>query len=337
MRTNVNSAPRGALAKKLLLAGVSALAATVSAAPAAAAGTPAGTIINNVATATYETPGGVEDEVTSNTVTLTVDELLDVAVASADPGDVATTPGATGQVLRFTITNAGNGSEAFRLTARGNDGSDDFDPAITSIVIDSNDNGAYDAGIDTAYVADSNDPVLAPDTSLAVFILSSIPADAADGARGRADLAAAARTGSGTPGTSFAGAGQGGGNAVVGATGADAEDDGTYLVSRATVSFVKSASVADAFGGVTKVPGSTITYTLAATISGSGSLANVRVVDSIPAGTSYKPGSLSLGGAALTDAADGDAGNFTGSGIAVALGNVAAGSSRTITFQVKID
>jgi len=333
----VNDAPHGACAGKALLAGVSALALGALATPAAAAGTPAGTVINNTATATYELPGGVEDETVSNTVSLTVDELLDVAVASADPGDVTTNPGATNQVLRFTITNAGNGSEAFALTARGTGGGDDFDPAVTSIVIDSNGNGAYDAGIDTVYVANSNDPVLAPDASLAIFILSSIPAGAADGARGRAVLAAVAKTGSGTPGTSFAGAGQGGGNAVVGATGADAEDDGYYAVSRAGVSFVKSASVADAFGGVTQVPGSTITYTLTATVNGSGSLANLRVADPIPAGTSYKPGSLALQGTALTDAADSDAGAFTGSGIAVALGNLAAGSSRTITFQVKID
>lgn len=337
MRMIANFAPHGACAGKALLASASALAFGTLASPAGAAGTPAGTVIDNVATATYEMPGGVEDEVTSNIVSLKVDELIDVTVASADPGDVSTTPGATGEVLRFTLTNAGNGSEGFALTARGANGGDDFDPTVTSIVLDSNGNGAYDAGIDTVYVANSNDPVLAPDASIAIFILSSIPAGAADGARGRADLLAVARTGSGTPGTSFAGAGQGGGNAVVGATGADAEDDGYYAVSRANLTFVKTAAAADAFGGVTKVPGSTITFTLTATVDGSGSLANVRVTDSIPPGTSYKPGSLALGGAALTDAADSDAGAFTGSGIDIALGNIAAGSSRTITFQVKID
>jgi len=150
-------------------------------------------------------------------------------------------------------------------------------------------------------------------------------------------LTATATTGSGSPGTSFAGAGQGGGDGVVGATGASAEDDGHYAVSRATVSFVKSASVADVFGGTTKVPGSTITYTLTATVTGSGNLANLRVADPIPAGTSYKSGSIALDGAALTDVADADAGAFTGSGIAVGLGTVAAGATRTITFQVKID
>jgi len=95
--------------------GVLAAAAASLAGPAFAAGTVAGTSIDNVATATYELPGGGEDSVTSNIVSLKVDELLDVAVASAEPGHVAASPGATGQVLRFAVTNAGNGGESFTL------------------------------------------------------------------------------------------------------------------------------------------------------------------------------------------------------------------------------
>src|SRR5205085_4938860 len=143
----------------------------------------------------------------------TVDELLDVTVASAESGDVSAVPGATGQLLRFTLTNAGNGDEAFTLTTNAAAGGDDFDPTATSIVLDTNGNGGYDAGTDTVYVAGSNDPVLAPDQSIAIFVISSIPASALNGNRGQVDLSAVAKTGSGTPGTSFAGAGQGGGNA----------------------------------------------------------------------------------------------------------------------------
>ena len=144
-------------------------------------------------------------------------------------------------MLTFRVTNAGNGSENFVLTARDNVGGDDFDPTATSIVLDSNGNGVYDPGIDTVYVAGANNPVLAPDASVLVFVLSSIPAGAGNGQRGRVDLVAVAATGSGAPGTTFAGQGQGGGDAVVGATGADAEDDGYYAVAAATVAFVKSA------------------------------------------------------------------------------------------------
>jgi uncharacterized repeat protein (TIGR01451 family) len=308
-----------------------------AAAPALAAHTPAGTVINNGATATYDLPGGGQDTINSNIVSLTVDELLDVGVAWTDGGDVAAAPGATGRVLTYRVTNAGNGSEAFHLNARDNAGGDDFDPTATSIVLDANANGVYDPGLDTVYVPGGNDPVLAPDGSAVVFVLSSIPAGAANGQRGRIDLVAVAATGSGAPGTSFAGKGQGGGDAVVGATGADAEDDGYYAVAAASATFVKSATIVDPFGGATHVPGAVITYRLVATVSGSGALANLRIADAIPAGSTYRPGSLTLEGSALSDAADVDAGEFTGSGIAVRLGSVPAGSARTVTFQVAID
>ena len=38
-----------------------------------------------------------------------------------------------------------------------------------------------------------------------------------------------------------------------------------------------------------------------------------------------------------TDAADADSGSFNGTGISVGLGTVAAGTTRTVTFKVKID
>lgn len=317
---------------------VAALLATCGAAtPLAAAGTPAGSLIDNEATATYDLPGGGEAAVTSNKVSLRVDEILDVTVASADPGDVAATPGATGKVLSFTLTNSGNGSEAFTLATRSAVGGDDFDPVVTSIVLDTNGNGAYDPGLDTAYVAGSNDPLLAPDGSLRVFVIASAPSGVADGARGQLDLTAVATTGSGAPGTSFTGAGQGGGDAIVGTTGADGEDQGFLAISAALLSFTKSASVADPFGGASPVPGGTITYTLTATVSGSGSLSNIRVADRVPTGSTYAPGSLTLNGSALTDAADGDPGEFASGGVAVRLGTVTAGAAQVVTFKVRID
>jgi uncharacterized repeat protein (TIGR01451 family) len=330
-------AKSSAFRKNAVLAALTAATACIVASPAQAAGTAAGTDITNVATATYELPGGGETSVDSNIVTLKVDELLDVSVAWSDPSDVTAPAGGTGQRLKFTVTNGGNGTESFTLGTIANGGGDDFDPSATSIVLDSNSNGAYDAGVDTVYSSGSNDPQLDPDQSITVFVLSTIPASAGDGQRGRVDLTAVAKTGSGAPGSSFAGQGQGGGDAVVGTTGADGEDDGYYRVAKASVAFVKSAVVADAFGGTTATPGSTITYTLAATVSGTGSLANLRVSDPMPAGTTYKAGSLTLEGSPLTDSADADAGSFTGTAINVGLGTVVAGATRTITFQVKID
>lgn len=331
MNSQAKTGDRGAALRGLALAAALALPAL----PAHAAGTVAGTQIANTATATYTGPGGTTT-ISSNTVTLRVDERLDVTVASADPGDVTVAPGATGRVLKFTLTNGGNGPEAFGLTTVANLGGDDFDPTVTGIVLDTNGNGAYDAGVDTAYVAGTNDPLLQPDQALSVFVLSTIPGSATDGKRGRAELTTTAKTGTGTPGTTFAGQGTGGVDAVVGATTAKSTGGGAYLVSAATLAFVKSAAVADPFGGTRSLPGAVITYSLNATVTGSGTLSGVQVADPIPAGTTYQAGTLTLDGSPLTDAGDSDAGAVTGSGVAVTLGNLAAGANRLITFKVKI-
>lgn len=305
--------------------------------PALAVGTAAGTTISNTATASYTDPGGNPVSVPSNNVDIVVDELLDVTVATADAGDIVVTPGSTNQVLSFNVTNTGNGSEAFRLTPASTVGGDQFDPTTTSVVLDTNGNGVYDAGVDTVYTPGANDPVLAPDASIRVFVLSSIPAATNDNDRGIVELTAAATTGTGAPGTTFSGQGQGGGNAVVGATGADGTDRGRYIVQNATIAFTKTASVVDPFGGTTSVPGSIITYTLIASISGSGTLTNAAIGDPIPVGTTYQIGSITLEGSALTDAADGDTGSFAANSISVGLGSVTGGQTRTVTFRTRIN
>ena len=333
------SATRGSFAGRLhrgLLATV-AIGAAGLAVPAQAALTRAGVVINNTASASYDNAAGTTTTVASNTVSLRVDELLDVAVTSTDAGDVGTTPGATGTVLTFRISNTGNGEERFRLTANGAIGGDDFDPATTSVFLDTNGNGVYDPAVDLAYVAGSNDPLIAAESAVTAFIVTQTPTNVADGARGLVSLSAAAVTGTGAPGTVFAGLGTGGGDAVVGASTADRNATGTLRVSAATVDFVKSALVTDQFGGTKAVPGATISYTLVARTTGSGTLLNLRVGDTVPDGTTYVPGTITLDGAALTDAADGDAGSFAANRIAVGLGAVPGGVTRTVGFKVKIN
>ncbi len=307
---------------------------------AQAAGTSAGTTISNTATATYNDSNGAPQSTNSNTVDLLVDELLDVTVARVGSVDIITQPGTTNQVATFNITNNGNGTEAFALTPQGTLGGDQFDPTVTSVVIDTNGNGVYDPGVDTVYTPGSNDPVLAPDASVTVFLLSSIPAGALDGNRGQVNVTAAAKTGTGAPGTSFPGQGQGGGNAVVGNTGADSVDNAFYLIQNATVAFVKSQSVLDPFGGTKVVPGSIVTYTLVATISGTGTLTNVVVSDPLPAATTFQPGTLTLQSTVLSDGTDADAGEYVAGSpnkINVRLGAVPSGQTRTVTFKVRIN
>lgn len=302
---------------------------------AQATGTRAGSMISNTASATFNDGSGPKT-VNSNQVDLRVDELLDVTVASSDPADIPTAPGATGQRLTYVVTNTGNGVESFGLTTIANGGGDNYDPTVTQIYID-NGNGVFDAGTDTLYVPGTNDPTLNPDANVTIFVLSTTPGSVVDGNRGIVQLVAASKTGTGTPGTSFAGAGEGGGDAVVGATGADGLDDGAYIVAAASVGLVKSAVVVDPFGGSEPVPGATITYTIAATVTGSGSVSGLAINDTIPANTTYVAGSITLGGSGLTDAADADAGGYDGTKITVTLGTVPGGQSRTVTFRARIN
>ncbi|MBC2777564.1 DUF11 domain-containing protein [Parasphingopyxis marina] len=320
-------------AAKAALCSAAALAAAM-ASPAHAAGTLAGTSIVNTAQATYD-DGGTTVTIDSNPVALIVDEILDIAVTSTDPGDVSASPGEADAVLTFTVTNGGNGPEAVVLTIDPNMAGDDFDPDAVTLYIDANGNGIYDAGVDTLYNAGSP-PVLNPDETIAVFILGDMPA-AADGERSEVELTGTAATGSGTPGTVFAGQGEGGGDAVVGSTGATSDDSGFYAIFDADLDLTKAATVLDPFGGSTQVPGSIITYTLTAEVTGSSTLNNIVITDAVPSDTTYVASSITLDGSGLTDATDADAGAFDGTGISVALGNVAGGTTRVIEFQVVID
>ena len=323
-------APVGGAKHRLLpsCSTIALLAALALPMQAEAAGTRAGSTISNTASASFDTGAGTTT-VDSNRVDLLVDELLDVTVDSSNPGDVPTTPGAQGQVLTFLVTNNGNGIEAFGLTTIANAGGDDYDPVVSQIYIDNGD-GLFDAGTDTLYTPGANDPSLNPDQGVTVFVLTTTPGSAADGNRGIVSLVAAAKTGTGDPGDSFAGQGEGAGRA-------DGQDAGTFVVSAATVTLVKSAVVTNSLNTADPIPGATITYTIVATVAGSGSVSGLAISDDIPADTSYAPGSITLGGSALTDAADADAGNYNGTRINVALGTVAGGQTRTVTFRTTID
>jgi uncharacterized repeat protein (TIGR01451 family) len=312
---------------------------------AGAVGTPAGTDISNTATATY-LAGGVPVVVTSNTETVTVEEVLDVDVTLQSAVPVPVSPGDTSQVLAFLVTNLGNGVETFALAALSVLPADDFDPTLSGVFLDSNGNGAYDPGTDAAYAPGLNDPTLDANTpgadSIHVFVLNDIPVGPSPGDLGLSELAATSTTGSGAPGTVIAGAGDGGTDAVVGASGGDDSDVGSYeIAAAANVSTVKSAAVDDGLGGTRPVPGAVITYTLVVTVSGAATAANVVVTDPIPANTTYSPGSLTLNAAPLTDAADADAGDhgFTNPGeITVSLGDLTSASPpQTITFDVIIN
>lgn len=305
-----------------------------------AAGTAAGTNITNKATAKYTTGGGTIST-DSNTITVTVAELLNVSVTWQDASPVVVAAGGTNRIVTYKVTNTGNGSEGFALAVNTAVGGDQFDPTLASIYLDTNGNGTYDSGTDVLYTSGTNDPTLAADGSVDVFVLSNIPTGLADGNLGNVQLTATSKTGSGAAGTVLAGKGDGGVDAVIGTSGAIKTTTATYQVSNITVALNKSATVTDPFGGNKPVPGATIHYTIAATATGTGTAVGVIIVDLIPANTTYSAGTLKLNGTSLSDAKDADAGDVGGTTagtVTVGLGDLTTSSgTKTITFDVKIN
>ncbi|MDO7841313.1 hypothetical protein [Sphingomonas immobilis] len=292
------------------------------AAPAVAA-TQAGTSIVNIATLNWNQDGQPKT-IPSNTATLVTAETLDVTI-TADRA-AASAPTGTTTAVGFLVINTGNGSEDFNFGVTA----DQSGVAVSRLAIDSDNDGVYDA---------AKDRTLAPGTALSltagqqvrVFVLI-------DGTQVTAgttiSATVTAKTGSGAPGTVFAGAGDNGSDAVVGQTHATATAATILSPAAAQPSLVKSQSVFAPDGSARAMRGAIVTYTLAATFP--GATANVSIDDPIPAGTAYVPGSLTLDQRALSDGADTDAGAADTSGIHVALGNVAAAGSHTIQFSVKI-
>lgn len=308
-----------------------------------AAGTAAGTNIVNKATVTYKVGG---PELTAEaTNTIKVLELINVVAVWQDTPSVMVAPGDVNKILTYKVTNTGNGTEAFKLAANPNMPGDDFDPTLVNIYLDTNGNGTYDAGIDTLYTAGVNDPSLAADATVTIFVVCNIPAALADGKLGNVQFTATSKTGTGAK-TVYPGAGDGGVDAIIGLSGGAAAVIGIYKISSSTVVLDKTAQViSDPLGNVLPnakaVSGAVIRYTISASVTGSGTARAVVITDPVSVKATYQAGTLKLGGAPLTDAAGDDAGDFgitTAGAVTVTLGDMTTASgTKSIMFDVKIN
>ena len=325
--------------KHALMLAFAAALLSVAATPVMGVGTPVGTTIDNVAEVSFDL-GGTPVTQNTNTVTITVVEVLDVNLLIQTPQRTVMA-GDSGQPLLYTLTNTGNGSEVFQLASNNVVPGDDFDPTPASPDIYFDTDGSGDLSpADTPYNPGGNDPNLAADESIDILLVHDIPLGLPDGSRGIAELSATAATGSGSPGDLFAGQGDGGLDAIVGASGAAQTTQGEYVVGNVGLDLVKSVVTADQFGGTQPIPGATVTYTVQVTATGTGVATNILFRDQIPVNTTYVAGSLQFNAAPLTDAVDADAGEYN-AGVPEIVVRVpdltAAAGSQTITFSVTID
>ena len=333
----------GRTGRLVLLAAVTALTVPF----VFAAGTPANTPISNAVTLTYFLDGQPAAPITVAAPTLYVAEVINVVLLWQDATALAVNSPDTARVLTFLLTNTGNGLEAFGLVRNNVIAGGQFDPLSTSggaLYLESGLQAGFQASgpnADIAYLAGSNDPVLAADASRAVYVVSSIPAALAHGALGSLGMTASASTPGAPgalPGTSLAGLGQGGLDAMVGGSRAQSSAIGSYIAAGVSLRLLKTvALVRDPLGGSLVMPGSQLNYHVVLTLTGTGVAENLSFTDPLPANTTYVPASITVDGAARSDASDADNAGFAAGEVRVLFGNTPAPATRIVEFKVTVN
>jgi uncharacterized repeat protein (TIGR01451 family) len=354
--------------KKALAAFSGTAAVMLGVTPAFAAGTAANTNIDNTATVNFSVGGTAQPVVSSNLDRIKVDRKINLLVQEEGAAAATTVAmGENGKVTTFRVTNQSNAPLDFALAVSqqtggaGPRGTDAFDMLAPSVFVDSNGNGTYDAGTDTATFMDE----IAADDFRIVFVVANTPATGlTNGTYAAVGLTATARE-AGTVGTQ--------GVALVETTGANvagtvdtvfadgigtvtgdgnrdakhsAKDD--FVVSVATLSAVKSSRVTtDPFNLTVNpkaIPGATVEYCIAVTNATGGSTATaVEVSDSIPTNTTYVAGSARQGATVTAGVCSGGSAtgtSTTGSPVTSVTGTIGtmnAGTTSGVYFQVTVN
>jgi len=304
-----------------------------------AVGTDAGAIISNTATATFDDPTTGNTGRTSATAPdITVAELINVNVTAEDSTGLETQPGDNNQALEFTVTNTGNGTEAFTLDATNLVG-DTLDADNIAIYLDDGD-GVFTSS-DTLVTTDL---VLDADESATIFVVGDIPAAALTGEQADVELTATSATpgvAGSAPGTLIPGQGTNTPSGAVVGTNSSDSDTSFFVVGEistdATVDITKVIEGrVDPFGGTTDVPGTVVTYLITVTAV-NGSVDNLVVADTIPLAMTLVADSVTIDGAAKTDVAGDDEVDVSGADVAVTLGTVAQDTTIEIRLQAEIN
>jgi uncharacterized repeat protein (TIGR01451 family) len=276
--------------------------------------------IQNTAQVTFVVDGS-PTQLSSNTVVTSVNPLVDVKnIALAAQLDLIQAD-VTGYTYSFIVTNTGNRPDRFEMTA----GFTNISAPVAALWIDNNHNNLFDPALDTQISPNGLGVLLAPGESATVLVLAE--------AGGTMRLTATSLNDDPL--------------AVVRHRSAATDITPRVPVNlnntRAAVTLTKSQEV-DMRGEAQAGKGSLITYSLVARVPSSVGASNIRINDTVPAGTTYVPGSLSLDAEPLSDTADSDEGAFdtADKSISVALPAPDASQSTatvqyTVRFQVRIN
>jgi len=330
--------------------------------------TPAGTPINNRASVNYSV-GGIAQTVinsspTGNTTpglsagadtSFLVDNRVDLSVSEVSGGATIVTPGMANQYLAFTVANEGNSPQGYQLTLAEETGTlvfggtDNVNFGNLVIRVDGNANGAYDL-TDTATAID----VLNPSQSVTVFVVSPVvPGTLINNRFANVRLTATTHQ-----------PGPGGALVVESTTGntdgvevlfndalnqdgfENAVDQFSVVTAGLTISKTQTV-VSDPFGSGLALPDSVVEYVITIdNTTGSAPADQVSLSDPIPVDTTFVGTNVDLTGLSAT-ACTADSGDVDNDGCsldsgtltvdATVIGNVAAGATVTVAFQVTIN
>lgn len=331
---------------------------------AMAVGTASNTTIANTATVDYQISGFSQTTVSSNNETFLVDDRVDVTVASS--GGTNVLPSSTNQVLTYTVTNTGNTTHGYALTASNAAAGDNFDMGNIRIYIE---NGlaaglqTSGATADTVYTSGSGanagdlnpNLVVGVDDVMTVYVVADTPGTPTNTQTANIDLLATTLdAGTTTVTANDIASANTAGIDVVWADGigtVDATQDGqhsaagTFTVSVTPLTLAKSSAIiSDPINLAVNpkaIPGATIRYTLVVTnpAAAASNATTIVIVDNIPANTTYTAGTITLNAAGQTDASDSptDESDYNAGVVTVGVGTLAPGALATITFDVTIN
>ena len=274
-----------------------------------AAPPPAGSTISNTASASYTDASAVSRTVTSNPVSTTVLQVAALTLTangaqSANPGTTVNYP--------HTLTNTGNGSDTFNLTAVNTAG-----PVVLSNIQIFLDNGS---GLPTG-PAITNTGALAVNGTFKFIVQGTVPAGATNATTSTVTVTATSTTDN---------------------TKTASNTDTTTVTTNAVVTLTKAISATSG------APGSgPYTYTLTYTNTGNSTATAVTISDNIPAGMLYVANSARwsvTGVTALSDSGGTTAGpggntvtsNYTGTTFTATINQVTQGQSGVLTFNVTV-
>jgi len=279
---------------------------------AAASGeaTPAGTVITNTVTATYNDPGGHGYGTQSNPVVATVAQVGAIVVTPKEPAVDAAAEGyplGTPITRVFTVTNAGNAPDAYTIVAAASGAG-----TIASIGY------LTSAGIVPVTVGSTTSPTIPPGGSIRVQLVITT-AGAAVGTTFPVTVTARS-----TNPTSANGLVTDNGRewAITQAAASIAGPAGPSTLVTKLVDHVRTHSGA---------PGETVNYEISFKNYGGSPATNVVVTDNVPPGLTALPQSVSLNGVSVASSA-----TLNGQVLTVKIGTLPIGATDILAFDATV-